>query len=153
MPEEKAFLGRGWAFPPTFGKNNIGSTTEKRGRVAMVSAQEDINQSLHILLSTSLGERVLQPDYGCNLLDFQFEPLNASLVGFIKNLVETAILYYEARIDVLTVDVSEDTGPEAVEGRLLIAVEYVIRGTNSRFNFVFPFYTNEGVQNIGLPSG
>ena len=64
MPEEKAFLGRGWAFPPTFEKVTSPGDGTTDGRVAMVSQEEDINQSLHILLSTSLGERVLQPEYG-----------------------------------------------------------------------------------------
>jgi hypothetical protein len=148
MANENSFLGTGWAFPPTFEKATVGTDGNERGRVAMVSERQDIDQSLQILLSTSLGERVLQPEYGCNLGDFQFEPLNASLVGFLKDLVETAILYHEARIDVLKVDVTRDNSPEAIEGKLLISVEYQIRGTNSRFNFVYPFYQNEGVPNV-----
>src|SRR5215213_4828140 len=85
-----SFLGTGWAFPPAFNHNT--GTTE------MVSAEEDINQSLNILLSTSLGERVMQPQYGCNLQDYLFEPLNATVIGFIKDLVTNAILFYEPRI-------------------------------------------------------
>ena len=71
-----AFLGKGWAFPPTFDQNT--------GEVELVSDVLDINQSLTILLSTSLGERVMQPKYGCDMHDYLFEPLNSSLIGFIK---------------------------------------------------------------------
>lgn len=134
---EKSFLGRGWSFPPSF-------DIDKR-EVFMVEAEEDINQSLHILLSTSLGERVVQPEYGCNLQEFQFEPMNPSLLGYLRDVVETAILYYEPRIKVETISITEADSQEAIEGKLLIAVDYFIRETNSRFNFVYDFYIKEGI--------
>jgi phage baseplate assembly protein W len=133
MPEAKDYLGRGWSFPPAFDRNS--------GGVQLVEAREDIEQSLDILLSTSLGERVMQPEYGCNLRDLQFEPINATLVGYLRDLVTNAILYYEARIKLLKVEVSDEN---AHEGHLVITVEYLIRGTNSRYNYVYDFYTKEG---------
>ena len=75
---DTSFLGQGWSFPPEFSKDS--------GTVNMVSEELDINQSLHILLSTSLGERVMQPDYGCNLKDYQSEPLNNGLISYLKDL-------------------------------------------------------------------
>ena len=137
MAEKKDFLGRGWAFPPSFNRRS--------GETAMVEARQDIDQSLEILLSTSLGERIMQAEYGCNLKDFQFEPVNASFVGLLKDMVSNAILYYEPRIKVETITVTSDTGQEAIEGKVLISVDYLIRATNSRFNFVYDFYTNEGL--------
>ena len=86
----RSFLGIGWSFPPTF---NPGT-----GTVELVSNEQDIDQSLNILLSTSLGERVMQPRYGCNLSDYMFESLNSSVIGMIKDRVEQAILFYEPRI-------------------------------------------------------
>lgn len=112
----------------------------------LVSAEEDINQSLEILLSTSLRERVMRPNYGCNLSDYQFEPINAALTTFIRDLVEDAILYFEARIKTEKVTITESTSLEAVTGHLIISVDYVIKETNSRFNFVYNFYVNEGVE-------
>lgn len=135
--EEKSFLGRGWAFPPTFSKNQKG--------IELVAAVEDINQSLHILLSTSLGERIMQPEYGCNLKDYLFEPMNTSLIGLIYDLVRDAILYHEPRIRVENITISESDSQDAIEGLLLIGIDYVIRESNSRFNFVFDFYLREGV--------
>jgi hypothetical protein len=128
----KSFLGTGWGFPPQFSK--------KSTRVEMLSDEEDIRSSLEILLSTRPGERIMRPDYGCNLEELVFEPLTTTFKTYIIDLIQTAILYYEPRIDVDKIDL-DDTGE--LEGRILISIEYTIRSTNSRFNFVFPFYKNE----------
>ncbi|NJB86800.1 hypothetical protein GGR26_002577 [Lewinella marina] len=135
MSQEKDFLGTGWSFPPSFAR---------RGGVALVSGREDIEQSLGILLSTTLGERVLQPRYGCNLSEYQFEAMDAAFVGLLRDLVSTAILYHEARIDVEDVRVTDDSSQFAIEGKVIITVTYRIRATNSRFNFVYDFYRTEG---------
>lgn len=141
--EEKSFLGRGWSFPPTFNLSN--NNGRKSGNLSMVTGKEDIDQSLEILLSTSLGERVLQPRYGCNLSDYQFETINGNLLGFLKDLVKTAILYHEPRIRLDSLDISESDTLDAIEGKLIISIDYIIRATNSRFNFVYDFYINEGI--------
>ena len=82
MTIEKDFLGRGWSFPPAFDK--------ERKDVVMLSGKEDIDSSLHILLSTTMGERVMQPRYGCNLKQFLFDPTNSEMTAYIKKLVEDA---------------------------------------------------------------
>ena len=135
MPTDPSFLGTGWAFPPAF--NRTSATVE------LVSDVEDIQESLHILLSTSLGERVMLPNYGCNLRDYQFEPVNNTFLGFVEDLVRRAILFFEPRIEVerITITQPEDFG--LLEGRLCIAVEYLIPDTNSRNNFVYDFYLRE----------
>lgn len=131
---EKTFMGTGWAFPPTFHK-------EKKG-VSMVSDVEDINQSLHILLSTSIKERVMQPKYGCDLQSFLFEPVNLTLLTYMKSVVKDAIVKCEPRVTLL--DLVLDTRPE--EGLIEITVRYEVRGTNSRFNYVYPYYLEEGTE-------
>jgi phage baseplate assembly protein W len=135
MSIEQSFLGTGWSFPPTFDK---ASRT-----VALVRNEEDIEQSLHILLSTSIGERVMQPLYGCNLRDYQFEPVNNTYLGFIKDLVERAILFFEPRINIEKIDITPPEDSELIGGKILISVDYVIAGTNTRNNFVYPFYLEE----------
>ena len=135
MEAKKSFLGVGWSFPPTFYKNPC--------RVKMVPDEEDIKQSLQILLSTRHGERIMQPEYGCNLDVLLFEPINTSLITFVKDLIEKAILYHEPRIDLTKIDIN--TG-QVLEGLLLIELEYVIRSTNSRYNLVYPFYLKEAEQ-------
>lgn len=114
----------------------------------MVSAEKDIEQSLEILLSTSLGERVMQPNYGCNLKDYQFESMDNSLIGFIKDLVERAILFYEPRIRLERVDITEAESFELIQGILRITVHYEIEGTNTRYNYVYDFYLREADQGI-----
>lgn len=132
MNKERSFLGTGWGFPPQFSKSlqNVG----------MLSDADDIQSSLEILLSTRPGERIMRPDYGCNLDELVFEPLTTTFKTYIKDLVSTAILYHEPRIEVNKIEL-EDTGE--LEGRILIIIDYTIRSTNSRFNFVFPFYKEE----------
>ncbi len=134
------FLGTGWSFPPTFD-----STTSS---VDLVKDIDDINQSLNILLSTSLGERVMQPGYGCNLQDFLFEPLSSSVIGYIQDLVENALLVYEPRIKAEKVQVTAADSFDIIEGRFTIEVEYSIPGTNSRFNYVYDYYKNEALKAI-----
>ena len=124
-----SFLGTGWAFPPEFNRDS--------GTVEMVSDEEDIKQSLNILLSTSLGERVMQPKYGCNLTDYLFEGLSSSTIGYIKERVANSILYYEPRIVVEKIDVTSDDSTDLLEGKFTITVDYSIPGTNSRFNYVY----------------
>lgn len=143
MTKNNPFLGRGWAFPPEFA--DFGG----RGEVIMVEGETDINQSLEIILSTSFGERVLQPLYGCSLRDYQFNAMNDSMIGYIRDLVDNALLYHEPRIEVLNIDISDSTSITAIEGKLEIDITYQIRGTNSRFNYVYDFYLKEGNGIIG----
>lgn len=133
MAIEKIFLGRGWSFPPEFNRNS--------GEVKMLEAEEDIRSSLEILLATRLGERVMVPNYGCNLDEILFNPLNQSLKTYVVDLIKTAILYHEPRIDVQKIDISQSNDSE---GLLLIQLDYIIRQTNSRRNMVYPFYKEEG---------
>ena len=133
MEQERAFLGRGWSFPPQFDKAAKG--------LVMLEEEKDIESSLEILLSTKLGERVMQPTYGCNLDDMVFESMNLTMLTYMKDLIENAILYHEPRIDLEKLDV--DTSNQN-EGVLLIVLHYIVRTTNSRYNYVYPYYINEG---------
>jgi phage baseplate assembly protein W len=132
MANTKSFLGTGWGFPPAF--------SNTAAAVGLLSDEDDIQSSLQILLGTRQGERVMRPDYGCNLDELVFEPLTTTFKTYIKDLINTAILYYEPRIDVNRIEL-DDTGE--LEGRILISIDYTVRATNSRFNFVFPFYKTE----------
>ncbi len=135
MTGDQSFLGRGWAFPPSFNRET--------GSTHMVENFEDIEQSLQILISTNLGERVMQPLYGCSLSDFQFEPLNNSMLGFLSNLIRKAILYHEPRIVVENVEITPADSFELIEGRLSISVDYFVATTNSRYNYVYDYYLRE----------
>jgi hypothetical protein len=133
MNENKSFLGRGWSFPPEFSK-------EIRS-VKMLEDEADIKSSLQILLSTRLGERIMVPGYGCNLEELLFSPLNLTLKTYVIDLIKTAILYHEPRIDVKKIDIDPT---DELNGVLLINIDYIIRSINSRMNMVFPYYKEEG---------
>jgi phage baseplate assembly protein W len=130
--ESNAFLGTGWSFPPSFDYD--------LGGVVMVSGEEDIRQSLHILLFTGIKERNMHPDFGCELSGFLFEEINRSTITGIKELISHSILLYETRIELDEVEVSES---DTEQGLLDISISYTIRATNTRSNMVFPFYLNE----------
>ncbi len=134
MAKERSFLGTGWGFPPTFSRAGRG--------VEMISDEADIRSSLEILLSTEVGERVMQPKYGCNLHRLLFEPLDLTLQAYMRDLVKTAILYFEPRI--ILDDVTFELASE--EGRIDITIDYTVATTNTRNNFVYPFYLGEGTQ-------
>jgi len=139
MSVSNSFLGTGWSFPPQFNKTT--------GSVEMLSDEDDIQNSLRVLLCTRVGERIMQPAYGCNMDVLLFEPINVSLLTYVKDLVFTAIYYFEPRVEPqdVTVEATEE------EGTVLVNVEYVTRSTNSRHNLVFPYYLEEG--NLVLNSG
>ncbi len=130
---DKAFLGTGWAFPPEFGPN--------ARQVKMVSREADIKESLRILLSTSPGERVMQPTFGCGLRPRVFDSINQSTISLISDIIRRAILFFEPRITLDTIRVDTQ---QQYEGVLNIFLEYTIRSTNNRNNMVYPFYFKEG---------
>lgn len=132
-PEEKSFLGTGWSFPPSFDK---GTKTAE-----MVSDEDDIRQSLLIILSTKKGERIINPDFGCGINELVFEEIDTAIRQQIIDLVTMAILYYEPRINLLEVNVALD---EQLDGRININLDYVIKTVNKRSNMVYPFYFLEG---------
>lgn len=129
--ETDAFLGRGWSFPPTL----------TDGGVEMVAYEEDIEQSLRVLFSTSPGERVNRYDYGCPLRRYVFEPMTTETTAQMRNDITRAIILFEPRITLE--DVSFEEEPE--KGVLLIRLTYTVIRTNNRNNMVYPFYLNEGI--------
>jgi uncharacterized protein len=129
---KNTFMGNGWSFPPEFNNNT--------GQVKIISNEEDIHNSLVVLLSTRVGERIMEPDYGCNLDSLLFEPLTTTLKTNIKDLIFTAIYNFESRIKPLDVIL---TGKE-LDGLIEIEIQYLIKSTNSRYNLVYPYYLTEG---------
>ena len=131
--QPRAWLGTGWSFPPEFDRHSKD--------VIMVSEEEDIKQSLEILLSTAPGERIMHPSYGCGLKLLTFENLTESTMTEIQDVIDRAILFFEPRIRVGSIEVDIEN---VSEGIINIEVNYTIRITNSRANMVYPFYFQEG---------
>ncbi|WP_020570409.1 GPW/gp25 family protein [Neolewinella persica] len=130
---EQDYLGIGWSFPPDF--------SQAAGGVEMSSGPQDVAESLRILISTLPGERAMRPDYGAAFQDLLFESMDTTTQTEFFDRIRIALLQYEPRIlvDKLALDTSFLT-----EGRVELVVDYRIRATNTRYNFVYPFYLEEG---------
>lgn len=135
MSLDKHFLGTGWAFPPAFDARTKGAIT--------VSQEQDVDESLRILLSTVPGERVMQPTYGCGLQRMVFEVVNESTLTELRNIVEKAVLFFEVRVTLDHVEIDTD---ELFDGVLRLRLDYTIRSSNTRHNMVYPLYLHEGAR-------
>jgi len=131
--KEEAFLGTGWTFPPTFSRLS--------SSVDMVSGEADVKEALWVLFSTAPGERIMLPTFGCDLWRLVFGTLTTAFKTEVEDAVRQAILYWEPRVDVESIEVTEDS---TQPGLLNILVSYIIRRTNARANLVYPFYLQEG---------
>lgn len=131
IAHDRAFLGVGWAFPPT---------AAAAGDVSMSAYDEDVREAVLIILQTSPGERLMRPDFGAGLRDLVFEPLSVALLALVKHRVETALVRWEPRIDV---DLVEVTGEPRLH-RVDVAIDYHVRATSTFYNLVYPFYLSEG---------
>jgi len=125
------FLGRGWKFPVN---------VEPRGGMASSEYEEDVREAIGLILRTSRGERVMQPDFGCGIHEMTFSIINTATAGQVEEMVKEALILWEPRIEVIGIKASVDP---ADDGRMVIAIDYRVRATNSEFNLVYPFYIKE----------
>jgi len=134
MQQQKDFLGRGWAFPPRLDDSTAG--------VELVEDDEDVRQSIRIILGTARGERVMRPDFGCGIHDLVFESFDTTSVERVRTETTEALRRYEPRIEVLAITV--DATDAGSDGRLEVGIDYRVRATNQAGNLVYPFYFKEG---------
>jgi Bacteriophage baseplate protein W len=125
----KDFLGTGWAFP-------VG--VDARGRIALARQEQDIEQSIRMIVLTPKGQRVMRPEFGCHIHELIFAPNNAGTAGLAAKYVEDAVGMWEPRVSVSEVKAVRDASNPAC---LLIEVVYDVKSTNDRRSLVFPFYT------------
>lgn len=126
------FLGTGWAFPVA---------TDARGSVRTVDAEDDIRDAIRLILGTAKGERVMRPEFGCEIHDHVFSAATPATLNLIESSVREALVRWESRIDIEAVDArTDDENPNMVH----IEIEYRVRTTNSLSNMVYPFYITEG---------
>jgi Bacteriophage baseplate protein W len=126
------FLGIGWAFP---------LQVDTGGRIKLSSYEEDIKEAIWIILSTSKGERVMHPEFGCGIHDYVFSVVDTSTLTLVEISIKEALTLWEPRIRLTEVKAS--TG-DIDQGKLSVAIEYEVKSTNNRFNLVYPFYLKEG---------
>lgn len=131
--DKRSFLGTGFKFPV-----QVDSLT---GRVRTSSNEEDIQESIRIILGTSPGERPMSPHFGCSINSFVFGTADYTSMMMMKHEVENSLIMWEPRIKDINVEIVQS--PED-SGVLLIEIRYVVRSTNNPFNLVYPFYISEG---------
>lgn len=126
---------RGWRFEaapvPSSGPTPRRLVVAATGRVAMVEDDAAIRQALVVLLSTSPGERVMRPDYGCPLHRLVFSPNDATTAGLAVHYVRQSIERWEPRIDIVRLDAGA-AGPRrggTAGTLLLIELDYRVRAT------------------------
>lgn len=126
------FLGVGWKFPIEL---------DRQGQLGYSRYEEAVRESIWIILSTSPGERLMRPDFGCGIHQFVFAPNDTRTAGLVRFHVEEALTRWEPRIEMEEVDVRPDpAGPTT----LLINIDYRVKANDSRFNLVYPFYLERG---------
>ena len=84
----------------------------------MVEDDASIRQSLLLLLSTSPGERVMRPDYGCSLRRLVFAPNDDTTAGLAIHYVRQAVERWEPRVEILaSMPVATRSIPERLRHR------------------------------------
>jgi uncharacterized protein len=139
---DNSFLGTGWAFPPTFRCET--ETVEMLKGELDILGESGFEGSIFIIISTAFGERVMQPTFGCDLQPFVFEVMNTPNQAMIEKIVHDALILHEPRIIVNKLSSEFDS----LNGILNIAVDYQVITTNTRYNYVYPFYINEATNLI-----
>ena len=124
---EADFLGKGWKFPLDL----------KAGKFACAEGEESIRDSIVIILSTSKGERVMRPTFGCNITEYVFAPNNSATATLISFYVKEALREWEPRIEVQNVTVAPDADQS---NKMNISIDYKIKTSNNSDNLVYPFY-------------
>jgi hypothetical protein len=140
MANDRDFLGKGLRFPVSVNLN---------GGVSSSALEENVRQSIFIVLGTAPGERLMRPDFGCRIHDLMFAPNNDMTAALAEVYCEEAIYKFEPRIDRLTVIARANPDQP---NRLDVRIEYIIAGKNDKKNLVFPFYLRNEDDETGAPS-
>jgi uncharacterized protein len=128
---------RAWQFlhpdldvPEDFAGLQIGPS----GRVDMVEEDASVRQAILLLLSTSPGERVMRPEYGCSLRHLVFAPNDDTTAGLAIHYVRQALNRWEPRIEILKLDAGR---AEGAGERLTIQLDYRVKATQRRGRAAF----------------
>ena len=130
---ERKFLGTGWKYPVS---------VESNGSISSSSYEENIQESIRLILGTAKGERLMRPEFGCSIHEYAYSTMDTLTLRMIENAVYEALVDWEPRIEVNEIKALTE---KALEGKLLISIDYKVRRSNTQVNFVYPFYLKEGV--------
>lgn len=128
MSENRDYLGKGLRFPVSINLN---------GGVSSSALEENVRQSIFIILGTAPGERLYRPEFGCRIHDLMFAPNNGLTAARAEVYCEEAIYKFEPRIEFVKCGAYPNSDEP---NRLDVRIEYVIAGKNDKRNLVYPFY-------------
>lgn len=131
-------LYRAWRFlHPDFdiAGGGPGLQVSRTGGIEMVAEHASVRQAILLLLTTTPGERLMRPDYGCDLHRLVFAPNDATTHGLAIHYVRQALQRWEPRIDILRLDANSSEGDP---GRMDILLEYRMRRTLHGDTLVVP---------------
>lgn len=126
------FLGTGWKYPVR---------TDHHGNIETADGEADIRESIRVILGTAKGERVMRPDFGCDIHDHVYSTASPATLNVIESSVREALVRWEPRIDIEDINATTATDDP---NRILIEIAYYVRTTNSLSNMVYPFHITEG---------
>jgi phage baseplate assembly protein W len=110
---KKDMFGQGLGFPPRVGAD---------GRLVWSGGEENVRESLRLILLTEPGERLMREEFGCGLRRFLFEPNTVTTRQLIRDRVTQAINRWEPRVALESVDVEAD-----VQNPRLVAITLLFR--------------------------
>ncbi len=123
-------VGRRVAFPPKLNDRN---------RLSLVGDDAAIRQAMYVIINTVPGERVMRPDFGCEIHSLIFDPANDQTAALAGQYVREALRRWEPRITLNEIIVT----PGATElGELFIRISYTIKGDHDVRSLVYPYYLN-----------
>ena len=137
-------IGTGIDFPFRY---DTGNTV---GTLVQSNAGERIRDSIHVILSTRIGERMFNPEFGSRLPELVFEPNDDILKNLLRIYTVEALRRWEKRIEILTVTMLDGYNDD--RNTIGINIEYTIRNSHIKGSYVFPF-VKEGMATSDLYTG
>ncbi len=135
---------RAWRFNhPDFDLGELaGFAVTAQGEVSMVEDDACVRQAILLLLTTRLGERVMRPNYGCDLNRLMFSSNDDNSAGLAVHYVRRALDRWEPRIEILRLDAHRSTQEP---GQLDVVLDYRVLPTLTRDQLMFSIDLMQGV--------
>jgi uncharacterized protein len=120
MMDAGKLYGRGMSFPPRVGAD---------GRMVWSVGEQNIRESIRVILMTQINERIRLPEFGGNLATFLFEPNTVTTRSLLRDQITRALARWEPRITVDSVSVEPD--PNDAEAAIA-TITYTLVATSAR---------------------
>jgi phage baseplate assembly protein W len=105
--------------------------------MALVEGDDDVRQAIFIILNTIPGERVMRPEFGCQIHELIFAPANEETSAVAERYVTEALNRWEPRINLKRVTATPSQGDR---GEILIEIVYALKQQRDVRSLVYPFY-------------